>query len=698
MSDHHAHQKINKDHLCRNAYLYVRQSTLRQVLENQESTKRQYALKNKAISLGWPIENIVTIDTDQGKSGASTDRAGFQKLVSEVGLGKAGIVIGLEVSRLARNSTDWHRLLEICALTKTLILDEDGLYDPNHFNDRLLLGLKGAMSEAELHVLKSRLQGGIRAKAKRGELEMPVPIGFSKNNDKQVILDPNKQVQESINTFFETFKKFKTASATVKYFQENKLKFPRRIRSGVHKNELVWTDLVHHRALQILHNPRYAGAFFYGRTKPVYSSSGEIRHRIAPQEEWFSLKKDAHKGYISWDRYESNVKQLKENSVRFGHDRRKSPPREGPALLQGLVVCGVCGKRMTLRYHWRKDDLIPDYVCQRSSIEKSEAPCQVITGGSLDKEISKILVESMTPSAIDVALKVQEEIKSRLNEIQKLHQIEIESARYEADVARRRFMQVDPDNRLVADTLEAEWNAKLKYVTEIQDKLEKKKDLNHSNLSEEKQREILKLSTNFPKLWNNPSTPIKEKKQIARLLIEDVTLLKVDEIEAKIRFRGGATLELKLQAPLPAWAIRKTNNEIIKEIDILLNKHTQEEIANILNKRGIKSGTGQKFNRQIIMHLRNNYRLKSLRTRLIDRGYLPMKEIANKLGVSTCTIKNWNKLKLIESKRCSDKNEYVFRLPDKSIISKLKESRKRATNKQFLESLNQKLNEVQYEA
>ena len=322
-----AHQKVTARHLKRKAYLYIRQSTLRQVMENTESTERQYALRQRAVALGWPQEQIVVIDCDQGHSGASAEgRGGFQQLVGDVGMGLAGIVMGLEVSRLARNSSDWHRLLEICALSDTLILDEDGVYDPAHFNDRLLLGLKGTMSEAELHVLRARLRGGILSKARRGELESPLPIGFRYDANNRVVLDPDKQVQETIRTFFQTFRRTGSATATVKAFRMQGLRFPRRARSGSAKGEVIWGELEHSRTLWVLHNPRFAGAFFFGRTR--LRKHGEHGHRFEklPREEWTALIRDAHVGYISWDAFEENQRRLLENSQAHGHDRRRSPP------------------------------------------------------------------------------------------------------------------------------------------------------------------------------------------------------------------------------------------------------------------------------------------------------------------------------------------------------------------------------------
>ncbi len=285
MNDHHI-EKITASHLKRDAYLYVRQSTIRQVFENTESTRRQYALRQRAVALGWPVERVVVIDSDLDKSGASgVDREGFKTLVSEMGLGHAGIVPGLEVSRLARNSTDWHRLLEICALSDTLILDEDGLYDPSHFNDRLLLGLKGTMSEAELHVLRARLQGGIRNKARRGELKSPLPVGLEYDQQNHVVLDPDRQVQQALRTVFQTYQRAGSACAVVKFFREQNLLFPRRLRRGPNKGQLVWAPLGHTRVLQTLHNPRYAGAFVYGRFRTHKNGNGRDSVRKLPQDQ-----------------------------------------------------------------------------------------------------------------------------------------------------------------------------------------------------------------------------------------------------------------------------------------------------------------------------------------------------------------------------------------------------------------------------
>jgi DNA invertase Pin-like site-specific DNA recombinase len=348
------HQKVKTAHLKRNAYLYIRQSTLRQVFDNSESTKRQYALRQRAVALGWSEDRIIVIDSDLGQSGASAaDREGFQRLVTEVSLGRAGIVLGLEVSRLARNSTDWHRLLEICALTDTLILDEDGVYDPAHFNDRLLLGLKGTMSEAELHVLRARLQGGILNKAKRGELIMRPPVGLGYNSEGRVVLDPDQQVQAALRLLFDTFRRTGSATATVKAFQRQGLLFPRRVHTGPHKGDLVWAILGHSQVLRILHNPRYAGAFVYGMSHTRKTIDGGIKIVRVPNDQWEILIPGAHLGYICWEDYGRNLRCLRQSAQAIGWERRNSPAREGPALLQGLILCGRCGERMTVRYHSR---------------------------------------------------------------------------------------------------------------------------------------------------------------------------------------------------------------------------------------------------------------------------------------------------------------------------------------------------------
>src|SRR5579859_3297848 len=439
--------------------------TLQQVFEHTESTARQYALRERAQALGWADERIVVIDQDLGHSGASmTDRLGFQQLVAEVGLGHVGLVLGLEVSRLARNSSDWHHLLEICALTHTLILDEEGLYDPSTFNDRLLLGLKGTMSEAELFVLRARLQGGILNKARRGALKLVLPMGLCYTESDTVVLDPNLQVQATIREVFHRFEHTGSAFTTVRHFHQERLLFPRRVRCGPHQGEIVWGEIEHHDVLRVLHHPAYAGAYVFGRTRSTKTADGKVHIVDVPRTEWFALVKNAHVGYITWEDYERNEAQLAVNSQAYAPERF-SPPREGPALLQGLLICGRCGERMTVRYHQRGGQrIVPDYLCQHKSIEHGRSPCQRVPGSALDQAIGALLLERVTPEALALTLAVQEEVVQRADEAQRLRHLQVEWAQYEADLAQRRYLKVDPDNRLVARVLEAEWNTKLREL------------------------------------------------------------------------------------------------------------------------------------------------------------------------------------------------------------------------------------------
>jgi len=690
-------QKITPRHLRRHAYLYVRQSTLRQVVENTESTQRQYALRQRAVALGWPIEQVVVIDRDLGQSGASAaDREGFQQLVRDVGLGRAGLVMGLEVSRLARNSMDWHRLLEICALTETLILDEDGLYDPAHFNDRLLLGLKGTMSEAELHVLRARLRGGIVNKARRGELEIPLPVGFVYDASGRVGLDPDRQVQETLRAFFQTFRRTGSASATVKAFHAQQLPFPRRARAGVHQGETLWGRLEHSRVLWVLHNPRYAGAFFFGRTRQRHTADARLVSERLPREEWTALIPNAHVGYITWEDFEENQRRLRENAQANGADRRRSPPREGPALLQGLAVCGICGDRMTVRYHRRQGTAWPTYVCQRRGIAQAEPICQSIPGHGLDHAIGRVLLETVTPLTLEITLTVQQELQTRLDESDRLHRRAVERARYEADLARRRYLQVDPANRLVADELEAHWNRALQQVTDAHEIYERHRQTDRVAVDADARARILALATDFPRLWQDAHTPDRERKRMVRLLMDDVTLIKAgDGLTAHVRFRGGATTTLTLARALNAWQLRETSAEIVTLIDQLLDRHADRDIATILNARGYVSGTGQPFQPAIVKHIRHGHHLRSLYARLRARGLLTRDEMAERLTASAATVKIWGRHGLLRRHRCNDKDECLYEPPGSD--APLKMQGRRLSNRRRPDVRSDQTSEVQYE-
>jgi DNA invertase Pin-like site-specific DNA recombinase len=693
-----AHQKIKPTHLKRAAFLYVRQSTLRQVFENVESTKRQYGLRQHAVALGWSQDQIIVIDSDLGQSGASAaDREGFQRLVTEVSLGRAGIVLGLEVSRLARNSMDWHRLLEICALADTLILDEDGVYDPAHFNDRLLLGLKGTMSEAELHVLRARLQGGILNKASRGELFMRPPIGFVYDAQGRLVLDPDQQIQQTLRTLFDTFQRTGSATATVREFRRAGVLFPRRIHSGPTMGEVIWGKLEHSHVLRVLHNPRYAGVFVYGRSRTRKTIDGDSRVQPMPREEWHTFIPESHPGYLSWEEYEGIQKRLRESAQAIGSDRRKSPPREGPALLQGLIICGKCGRRMTLRYHARKGRLCPEYVCQRKGIENAEPLCQRIPGSDIDRVVSDMLLDLVNPVTLEVALTVQQELQTRVDESDRLRRQQVERARYEAELAQRRYMRVDPENRMVADSLEADWNQKLRTLSETQQEYEKRREQDRRIFDEEQRAAILALAQDFPRLWTDPATEDRDRKRMVRLLVDDVTMLRGERITLHLRFRGGTHRTVTLPNPLRSWESWTTDSEIVGRIDRLLETQTFGEIAATLNSAGFRSGKRQLFTARYIARIQKHYSLRSRFDRLRALGLLTLEEMATALSVNPKTVKLWAAHGLLKAHAYTDKPEHLYEPPGSDRPRKaqgIKLSLRRFTASVFPEGSK----EVQYEA
>ena len=666
-------QKVTSEHLQRKAYLYVRQSSLHQVHMNRESTERQYALKQRALELGWPRARVVIIDVDQGHSGASTaDRKGFQQLVAEVGMGKAGIVLGLEVSRLARNNSDWHQLLEICGLTRTLILDEDGLYNPCDFNDRLLLGLKGTMSEAELHIIKTRMRGGLLNKARRGELRLPLPAGFAYDTEDNVVLDPDKQVQQSVHLLFQTYRRIGTVHGLVAYFNKQGLLFPRHTY-GIPNPTLEWKKLYCGLARNILRNPVYAGAFAYGRNHVTKTVSGTIKRIPLPREQWKVLIKEAHDGYISWEDYDKNEKQLSSCSPTQNKlNKRHTAPREGCALLQGLVFCGVCGKRMSVSYYKRKDHSIPSYICRREQTEWGGRVCQSVSGEGIDQEIGKLLIKSMTPLTLEVALSVQEELQQRLDEADRIRRQQVERAQYEVNLAQRRYMQVDPDNRLVAETLEAQWNEKLCALEKAKEEYDRLSKEDRVVMNEKKQTEILALAKDFPQLWQNPNVSDRERKRMIRLLIEDVTLVVSKDIAVHIRFKGGATKTLSVHKPQMYAERRKTKPEIINKVDQLLDHYIDRDVAKILNEQGYRSsGDGLLFTHQMVGQIQRNYGLKTRQERLRERGMLTIAEVAERLDICVATARRWQKKGLFRMHQYAN-NRYLYEPPVKEDHEKFK--------------------------
>ena len=648
---------VQKHHLDRKAFLYVRQSSMKQVLENVESTKRQYALKARAIALGWPEERIVVIDSDQGESGASAAwREGFKQLVAEVSLGHAGIVMGLEVSRLARNNADWHRLLEICALADTLILDEDGVYDPSSFNDRLLLGLKGAMSEAELHVLKARLRGGVINAARRGEYRCPLPTGFEYDERGEVVLHADAQVRGAIAHLFEVFKRVGSAHQAVKVFRKEGVEFPSRGREG--GGTIVFRPLTASTAIRTLRNPRYAGTYAYGRRKYRRTIEGKKIVSERDSAEWVACIPGAHVGYITWEQHLDNINMLRLNGRTY-ELARASPPREGGALLQGRAVCGRCGRHFRVRYASRRGRLESWYVCDRGSSDRAAPECQSIAGGRIDDAIGTLVVERMTPAAIDLTLEVQREIERRHEEADQLRRRAVDRAGIDADLAQRRFMLVDPANRLVADTLEADWNQKLRLLADARSEAERARAQQQLATDAALRERLVSMTSSFRKIWADPGTPNRERKRLLAHVIEDVTLVKnYDEstTTVHVRFAGGATHSCTVGNPKSPAELVKTQPEIVALVDRLLDDHIYEEIAAELNDRGfrpggaVRPGRGHaRFTANRVAYLAHKYNLRSRFDRLRARGLLTKLELAARLGIHPHTVRPWTEHGLVRA-------------------------------------------------
>lgn len=527
--------KVTATHVRRLACLYVRQSSLHQVHDHRESTVRQYALRQRAEALGWDAERITVIDDDLGLSGASAaERGGFQRLVADVGLGRVGLVLGLEVSRLARNSSDWHRLLEICALTDTLILDEDGLYDPAHFNDRLLLGLKGTMSEAELHILRARLLGGQLNKARRGELRLTPPLGFVNGPDGGLMIDPDEQIQRSVRLLFAAFRRLGSACGVVREFAAQGVPWPYHPRGCVDAAAVTTRPLDHRRIIQILHNPRYAGAYVFGRTRQRrVRVPGQPRCTRVPREQWHVFLPNMHPGYITWDEFEANQETLRRNAGARGAGLcGPRAPREGGALLQGLVLCGRCGRRMTVSYKTRQGRAWPRYYCQAGQPTHS---CQTISGASVDAAIATLVLEAVTPAALDVALEVFDELQARRVEVDRLRRATVERAQEDVQLAQRQFMLVRPEHRLVADTLERNWNQALQRLAEAEETYERMSKAEAPSVTPETRERVHALVSDLPRLWHDPRTSPRDRKRILRLLIDDVTITRDTVVRLQVR-------------------------------------------------------------------------------------------------------------------------------------------------------------------
>ena len=608
--------KLRNEHLTRPALVYVRQSTLMQVRDHTASTARQYQLAKRAQDLGWPQHLVVVIDQDQGRSGASrTGRAGFEHLIAEVGLGRAGAILCLEASRLARSSSDWYRLIEICALTDTLVIDEDGVYDPGQYNDRLLLGFRGTMSEAELHWLHCRLVGGKLEKAQQGTLCFRLPVGLVYDTTGQIVLDPDEEIQHAVRQVFEVFERSKSALAVVKHFEDHGLQIPTRLWQRQRKGEVVWRRLRHARVLSILHNPFYAGTYVYGRTQtrqqPLPSEVPRIKGytRQVKRDNWPMLLREHHPGYISWAQFRRHQEQLADNRT-FDREQHRGVVRDGGALLQGIVGCGRCGRRMTVRY--MPDGLRPIYVCAQVHKDFAGKTCQFMRGDGIDAAVAQLLLEAIEPAQLTIALEAVEHLEAQARAIDHQWQLRLERARYEADQARRRYREVEPEYRLVARSLERDWNEKLTALDQLEWDYTEMRPTAWSPVSEAERQGIIDLVHDLPAVWRAKTTTHAERKHVVRLLLKDVMLTKLEKaVRVDVRWQTQACSTLEVPRPKPAYVIRRTAPEVLECIRQWAPDHTDIEIAERLNQEGYRSGQGGAFTASKVDWLRYAYGIKS---------------------------------------------------------------------------------------
>jgi DNA invertase Pin-like site-specific DNA recombinase len=656
MSSLLATHKIRPEHFARLALIYIRQSTLAQVLKNTGSKARQYNLVQYALDLGWTQEQIVVIDQDQGLSGASaTDRDGFQFVIAQVGLGRVGAVLSLEASRLSRLCSDWHRLIEICALTDTLVIDEEGVYDPTQYNDSLLLGLKGTMGAAELHWLRNRLLGGKLEKAQQGKLRLGLPTGLVYDSTGQVILDPDEQVQQAVRLVFDLFDDLGSARAVVKHFKIHQLLFPTRHRGGDRDGDLTWRSLSYNRVLSILHNPAYAGVYTYGRsqtrTQILPGEMTRIKRRIRQPKcnDWPILLLDAHPGYITWEQFQRNQQRLDDNRTLPSEDRRGAV-REGAALLQGIVLCARCGRRMSV--HYLDDGVTPVYKCRKVHDQFAGPICQSIRGDGVDAAVARIFLEAMQPAQLEVSIATLDQVEARARQIDHQWQLRIERARYEADLARRRFFAVEPENRLVARNLERDWNDKLAQIEHLEREYATLPRPTVLLASPEERQRILALAQDLPAVWHAPSTTYAERKQLLRFLIKDVALDRQETaIHIGIRWQTEALTELHIPRPKRVFELRRTDPAVVNRVRELALTHTDCQIAALLNQEDLTTGAGQLFTRVKVRSLRRTYDIPSGCPEAPSAcpdgrrgdGRYSAQAAAELLNVSVSTIGDWSK-------------------------------------------------------
>ncbi|MEQ9587249.1 MAG: recombinase family protein, partial [Parvibaculaceae bacterium] len=661
--------KIIDTHLQKMAYVYLRQSSMGQVRNHRESTERQYALQELARNLGWPAARIKVLDGDLGKSGTSTtDREDFKTLVADVSLGKAGAVLAIEASRLARSNADWHRLIEICGITGTLIIDEDGCYDPCDFNDGLLLGLKGTMAQAELHFIRARLQGNKLNKARKGELRFPLPVGYVFDELNCIVKDPDEQVRSSIELVFDYFHQCGSAYGVVQRFARENLDFPKRSYGGTWAGKLHWGRLTDSRVTAILKNPSYAGVYAFGRYRSVKEilENGEVRSRIRrmPEENWLVKLQDHHDGYVTFEQYTNNLEQLSRNQTNAKEMVLSGPAREGLALLQGLLICGCCGRRLTPRYQGN-GGLYPTYQCNwRKREGLSTKACLTVQCPPLDRTIEQRVLDVLSSEQIQLAISAAEIVSQRHEQIDTQWKMRLQRAEYEAELAQRRYEQVDPSNRLVAGTLEQRWNDALIELQDVTDQIDRLQQQSR-RLTVQQRDEVLELARNLPVLWHNTAAAWKDKKRILQLLISDITVRKPElrVVLLQVRWQGGACEEIRVELPRSTADRWRHDAALIDRVRELARTLGDAEIAARLNAEGLKTNKGNCFTINSIRWIRHRHNIP----RADDRkaGELTVKEAAERLGVSRGVIYDWINKGLISGRRHNAGTPYFLVLTPK---------------------------------
>jgi DNA invertase Pin-like site-specific DNA recombinase len=584
--------KIRPRHVERLALVYVRQSSPQQVLEHRESAALQYDLRRRAVALGWPADRVLVIDEDQGRSGQTVEgRLGFQRLLAEVGLDHVGLVLGIEMSRLARSCKDWHQLLELCAIFQTLLADQDGLYDPGDYNDRLLLGLKGTMSEAELHILKGRMLAGKRNKARRGELFNHAPIGFVRVPGAGMALDPDEQAQDVVRLIFDKFDELGTVSSLLRYLVRNQILVPVRPHFGPDRGQLQWRRPNRVTLTFLLHRPIYAGASSHGRrpTDPRRKIPGQPAsgRRLVPIEQWDVLIRDKLPGYISWERYEANLQRLARNRARAA---AMGAPRDGDSLLAGLVFCGRCGRRMQVSYPGGSKH--PRYSCQRAAIEYAEPACQSLAGQRLDDLVARLVLTALEPAALELSLGAGEDLRRDRVRLDRHWQHRLERARFEADRAARQYHAVEPENRLVVRELERRWEQALAAVRDMEEQCDRFRSDQPTELTLDDRVMIMSLASDIPALWRAPTTTAADRRIVVRHLIERVEVVVQGEtecVDVVVHWYGGFLSRHEVQRPVRRLEQLRDFSALM---DRVLGLHqagrTAAEIAACLNAEGFR--------------------------------------------------------------------------------------------------------------